>query len=99
MNEILPDKHKTTLIYTGTKLGPNFNIKYITKKEQHNLKCSVKYPKETCDETYNGETGRGLVEQIDEQRVNDKNSHVYQHSANSNNAIVTLNDFSILNSG
>ena len=99
MNKILPDKHKVTLLYTGTKLGYNFNIKDITKKEhKHDLVYSVKCPEETCKETYNAETGR-LAERIDEHRAKDKNSHVYQHSVNSNHAPVTLDDFSILHFG
>ena len=82
MNKILPDKHKATLVYTVTKLGSNFNIKDITKKEhKHDLVCSVKCPEETCTETYNGDL------------------HVFQHSVNSNHALVTLDDVTILNLG
>ena len=59
MNKIFLDKYKSTLVYTDTKLGSNFNIKDITKKEhKHDLVYSVKCPKETCNETYNGGTGR-----------------------------------------
>ena len=80
VNKILVNKHKATLVYTGTKLGSNFNIKDITKKEhKDNLVYSVKCPMDTFNETYNGETGRRLVERIDEHRGKDKNSHVYQH--------------------
>ena len=32
-NKILPGKHKAMLVYTGTKLGSNFNIKDIIKKK------------------------------------------------------------------
>ena len=100
MNKILPNKQKATLVYTSTKRSSNFNIKDITKKEhKHDLVYSVKCPEETCNETYNGETGRRLVEKIDEHRGKDKNSHVYQHLVNSNHALITLNDFTILNSG
>ena len=81
MNKILPDKHKATLVYTGTKLGSNFNIKDITKNEhKHDLVYSVKCPEETYNETYKGKAGRRLVERIDEHRTKDKNSHVYQHA-------------------
>ena len=100
MNKILPDKHKATLVYTGTKLGSNFNVKDITKKEhKHDLFYSVKCPVGTCNKTYNGETGRRLVERIDEHRGKGKNSHVYQQSVNSNHGLVTLDNFSILNFG
>ena len=33
LNKILPDKHKTTLVYAGTKLSSNFSINDITKEE------------------------------------------------------------------
>ena len=100
MNKILPNKQKATLVYTSTKRSSNFNIKDITKKEhKHDLVYSVKCPEETCNETYNGETGRRLIEQTDEHREKDKNSHVYEHSVNSNHALVTLDDFTIVNSG
>ena len=55
-------------------------------------------PCKTCNETYNGKTGRRLVERIDEPRRKDKNSHVYQHSVTSNHVLVTLDDFTILKS-
>ena len=43
VNKTLPDKHKGLLVYTSTKLGCNFNIKDITKKEhKHDLVYSVK---------------------------------------------------------
>ena len=100
MNKILPNKHKATLVYTGTKLDSNFNIKDITKKERkHDLVYSVKCPEETCNETYNGQTGRRITERVGEHREKDKNSHVYQHSVNSNHALVSLDDFAILNLG
>ena len=100
MSKILPDKQKATLSYTSIKLGSNFNVKDITKKKlEHDLVYRVKCPEETCNETYNGETGRRLIEQIDEHREKDKNSHVYEHSVNSNHALVTLDDFTIVNSG
>ena len=59
----------------------------------------VKCPEATCNEAYNGEAGRRLVERIHGHRGKDKNIHVYQHSVNSNHALVTLDDFTSLNSG
>ena len=100
MNKILPDKDKATLVYIGTKLGSNFDIKDITEKEyKHDLVYSVKCPEKTCNETYNGETGERLIERVSKHRGKDKNSHVYQHSVNSNHSLVTLADFTILNLG
>ena len=87
VNKILSDKHKATLVYTGTKIDSNFHIKVY---------C-VKCPEEICIETYNVETRRRLVERFDEHRANDMTSHVFQHSVNSNHALVSLDDFTILN--
>ena len=88
MNKILPDKHKAILVHIGTKLASNFNNKDFTKKEhKYDLVYSVKCREETCTETYNGETGRRLVERIDEHGGKGKNSHVFQHSVKSNHAI------------
>ena len=53
----------------------------------------------TYNETYNEGIGRRLVERMEEHRGKDKNSNVYQHSMNSNHALVTLNAFTVLNSG
>ena len=51
MNKILPDKNKGTLVYIGTKLGSNVNIKDITKTEhKHDLFYTVKYPEKTFNE-------------------------------------------------
>ena len=44
-NKTLLNMQKATVIYTYTKLGSNFNIKCITKKERkHNLVYSVTCP-------------------------------------------------------
>lgn len=41
----------------------------------------MKCPKESCKEAYNGETGRRISKHFEEHRGEDKNPHVYQHSA------------------
>ena len=51
------------------------------------------------NETYNDEAGGRLVERIDEHRGKDRISLIYQHSVNSNYALVTLDDFTTLNLG
>ena len=70
------------LVFTGTKLGTKFNIKDKTSKEhQHDLAYSVVCPDLNCNEGYNGETGRRLIEKVHEHSGKDVNSHVsYRHS-------------------
>ena len=65
----------------------------------HNLVYSAKSPEDKCNETYNGESGKILVKRTDKLRGKVKNSHVYQHSVNSNHASATLDDFTILSLG
>ena len=52
-------------IYTGTKLGPKFNIKYkISKKQKHDLIYKAQCPYLNCDETFIGEISSGSTSSI-----------------------------------
>ena len=97
---LLPENKRAQIIYTGTKLGSEFNIKDKTDKEhQHDLVYSVKCPGERCNETYNGETGRRLIERVHEHCGKDKDSHMFKHSIEANHPGVTLDDFRIIGKG
>ena len=88
------------LFYAGTKLGIKFNVKVKTKKEHHHdLTYSVKCPMKNCLESYNGETGRRLIEQVNEHSGKDTNSHMFKHSIAANHPTVTLDNFTVLSSG
>ena len=100
MNKVVPEEKSMQLVYTGTKLATKFNVKDITKKEHHHdltysVKCSMKY----CLESYNGETGRTLIERVNEHSRKDINSHMFKHSMAANYPTVTLDDFTVLSSG
>ena len=74
--------------------------KYCTRKgHKYDLVYSVKCPQQTCKKKYNSETGKRLVERSDDRRRKYKNSHVYQHSVNSNHGLATFDDFTNPNSG
>ena len=52
-------------IYTETKLGPKFNIKYkISKKHKHDLIYKAQCPYLNCDETFVGEISSGSTSSI-----------------------------------
>ena len=88
------------LLFTGTKLGTKFNIKYKTSKEhQPDLTYSVVCPDRNSNEEYNGETGRRLIETVHGHSGKDVNSHVFKHSIEANHATVTIDDFRILKTG
>ena len=88
------------LVYTGTKLETKFNVKDKAKKEHHHdLTYSVKCPMKNCIESYNGETGKSLIERVAEHSAKDINSHTFQYLIAANHPTVTLNNFKVLSSG
>ena len=100
INKVLPEDKNMQLVYAGTKLGIKFNIKDKTKKEHHhNLTYNVKCPVKNCLESYNGETGRGVIERVNEHSGKDVNSHMFKNSVEANHPTVTLDDFTVLSSG
>ena len=55
------------LVYTATRLRTKFNVNDKTKKEEHNdLTYSVKCPMKNFPEPYKCETGRRLIERVNE---------------------------------
>ena len=84
------------IVYQGTKLGTKFNVKDKKKKEHHyNLTYSVKCPMKNCLEFYNGETGRRLIERVNEHSGKDVNSHMFKHSIAANHPTVMLDHFTV----
>ena len=88
------------LVFTGTKLGTKFNIKDKTSKEyQNDLTYSVVCPDLNCNEGYNGEIGRQLIERIHKHSGKDVDSHVFKHSIETNHPTVTIDDIHVLKTG
>ena len=74
ITKLLPEQEEVALVFTGTKLGTKFNIKDKTSKEyQNDLTYSVVCPDLNCNEGYNGETGRRLIERVHEHSGKDPN--------------------------
>ena len=99
INKVLPEDRNMQLVYTGTKLGTKLNVKDKKKKDHHHdltysVKCSIK----NCLEFYNGETGRRLIERVNEHSEKDRNSYMFKHSMAANHPTVTLDDFTVLSS-
>ena len=99
INKALPEDKKMQLFYTGNKLETKSNVQDKTKKEYHDdLTYSVKCPMKNCLEAYNGETGRRLIERVNEYGRKDINSHMFKHLMAANHPKVTLDDLTILSS-
>ena len=85
-------------MYTGTKLGSNFQIKDKTEFNlKHDLVYYVKCPE--CQEDYIGEIGRRLHERICDHNGKDSRSHMLKHSLENNQRQVSFEDFRILRNG
>ena len=85
-----------TLVFTGTKSGTKFNIKDKSNKEHlHDLTYSVACLDDNCNEEYNGETGRRLIERVHEHSGKDVNFHVFKHSIKTDHPTVTIYDFRV----
>ena len=85
-------------MYTGTKLGSNFQIKDKTKfKHKHDLVYYVKCPE--YQEDYIGEIRRRLHERICDHSGKDSKSHMLKHSLESKHKQVSFEDFRILRNG
>ena len=94
----LPNNIETKVVYTGTKLGSNFQIKDKTKFDhKHDLVYYVKCPE--CQEDYIGEIGRRLYEQIYGHSGKDSKSHMLKNYLENNHKQVSFEDFRILPNG
>ena len=83
LHRSLPNKTETKVVYTGTKLGSNFQIKNKTKFDhKHDLVYYVKCSE--CQEDYIREIGK---------------SHMLKHSLENNHKQVSFEAFRILRNG
>ena len=94
LHRSLPSKIETKVVYTGTKLGSNFQIKDKTKfNHKHDLVYYVKCPE--CQEDYIEEIGRRFHKRICDFNGKDSKSHMLKHSPENNHAQVSFEDFRI----
>ena len=98
LDKIIQQDAEPKFLCTGTKLSPKFQIKGKTKVEhKHDLAYYGKCPE--CDESYLGETGRKLQDQVDEHLEKNSKSNILRHSYQENHKNVFGNNFQILGNG
>ena len=96
----LPAKDTCKIIYTETKLGSKFHVKYKSSKEhKHDLIYKAQCPDLNCDETYIGEIGRRFSERIIDHSGRDDKSHLYEHAEKTGHGNVNIDHFEILSNG
>ena len=85
-------------MYTGTKLGSNFQIQDKTKfDDQYDLVYYVTCPE--CQEDYIGEIDRKPHERICDHSGKDSKSHMLKHSLENNHKQVSFEDFCRIQNG
>ena len=93
IQRILPNIVKTSITYTGRKLGTKFQIKDFTKNQQeHDFIYYSKCPEPNFDKDYFGETGRIIIERAADHCGKDKQSHLLKHALITNHPVVDLKD-------
>ena len=80
----------------SSKPRTKFKLKDKTKKEHHHdLTHSVKCPIKI--DLSNGETGRRLIEWVNEHSEKNINSHMFKYLIEANHLAVTLDNFTVVN--
>ena len=98
LHRSLSNNIETKVVYTGTKLGSNFQIKGKRKFDhKHDLAYYVKCPE--CQGDYIGQIERSLHEQICDHSGKDSKSHMLKHSLENNHKQVSFEDFRMLRNG
>ena len=84
MKSLLPTAIVTKIAYVGNKLGTCFRVEDVTKfKHNHDIIYQVRCPEISCNDHYQGETGRRISERVLHHAGRDPNSHVFKHSLKS----------------
>ena len=96
LHRFLPNNIETKVVYNGTKLDSNFQIKDKTKFDN---KHDLDYVKCLECQDYTGETGRRFHERICDHCGKDNKSHKLKHLLENNRKHVSFEDFRILRHG
>ena len=97
VKKILYQNHVTQNVYKSKKLGSYFNMKDSAKLEhQHDLTHLTQGPGVICNETYLGETSRGLQGRVLEHAGKDKRPNMVKHNMDTGHPPVCMKDFQIL---
>ena len=97
---VLPSNVKMCTAYSWTKLSSKFQLKDQTKKDhQYDVVYYTKCPEEQCTEDYTGETGRCLIQRVEDNSGKDSKSHLFKHAMETDHKTVTLDDFRITGKG
>ena len=96
----LPNNMKPNIVFTGTKLSPNFNAKDpapFTKK--HDVIYKSVCATGSCNEDYIGECARRLYERVKDYNGRDHSSHLVKHAGDTGHLPVDTANFEVIGRG
>ena len=100
LESVIPAKDTCKIIYTETKLGSKFHVKYKRSKEhKHDLIYKAQYPDLNCVETHLGEIRKRFSECITDHSDRDDMSHLVEYAEKTRQKDVNIDDFEILSNG
>ena len=96
----LPNNVKPNIVFTGTKLSSNFNVKdHVPFTEKHDIIYRSVCATESCNENYVGECARRLHEHVKDYNSRDHSSHLVKHAGETSHLPVDAANFEVIGSG
>ena len=91
---------KPNIVFTGTKLSSNFNVKNPAPfTQKHDVIYSSVCATERCNEDYVGECARRLYERVKDHNGRDHSSHLVKHAVETSRLPGDTANFEVIGSG
>ena len=96
----LPNNVKPNIVFTGTKLSSNFNVKDpLLFTEKHDVIYRSVCATERCNENYVGEWARALYERVKDHNGRDHLSRLVKRAVETGHLPVDTGNFEVIGSG
>ena len=91
---------KPNIVFTGTKLSSNFNVKDpVPFTEKHGVIYRSFCAIESCNEDYDGECAKRLYERVKDHSGRNHSSHLVKHAGETGHLPVDTANFEVIGSG
>ena len=100
LKQSLRNNVKPNIVFTGTKLSSNFNVKNPAPfTQKHDVIYSSVCATERCNEDYVGECARRLYERVKDNNGRDHSSHLVKHAVETSRLPGDTANFEVIGSG
>ena len=100
LKRLLPNNAKSNIVFSGTKLSSNFNVKSPEPfTEKHDVIYRSVCATESCNEDYVGECARSLYESVKDHNGCDHLSHLVKHAGETGHLPVDTANFEVIGRG